>query len=142
MKQRVITVVKHCHVTSRVRTGVYTKLEVERGLTAKQITDNFQRLKDDHYALINNIRGKVRFEKLNLTKDLKGLPKFDLILMRNVLIYFDQLTKKNILNGLHPLMAENHGCLLLGSAESIFDNQLFKQVILPKMSYFAKVKPT
>jgi len=126
---------------SKAKAGVYTKLEVERGLTAKQITDNFQRLKDNQYALINDIRNKVRFEKLNLTKDLKSLPKFDLILMRNVLIYFDQLTKKNILNGLYPLMAENHGCLLLGSAESIFDNQLFKQVILPKMSYFAKVKP-
>jgi len=124
----------------RAKAGIYTKLEVERGLSAKQITDNFQRSKDDKYTLMNNIKDRVRFEGVNLTKDLKGLPKFDLILMRNVLIYFDQSTKKSILNGVYPLLAENHGSLLLGSAESILDNHRFKQVILPKMSYFTKVK--
>ena len=125
---------------NKAKSGIYSKLEVERGLTTKQIFDHFVKQKDNTYLLNDNIKSKVSFQPLNLNSGWMGMPKFDLILMRNVLIYFNQETKMNILKKVYPLLNENVGCLMLGASESILENNPFKQVNLPKVSYFTKPK--
>ena len=125
---------------NKAKSGIYSKLEVERGLTTKQIFDHFVKQKDNTYLLNDNIKSKVSFQTLNLNSGWMGMPKFDLILMRNVLIYFNQETKMNILKKVYPLLNENVGCLMLGASESILENNPFKQVNLPKVSYFTKPK--
>ena len=125
---------------NKAKSGIYSKLEVERGLTTKQIFDHFVKQKDNTYLLNDNIKSKVSFQPLNLNSGWMGMPKFDLILMRNVLIYFNQETKMNILKKVYPLLNENGGCLMLGASESILENNPFKQVNLPKVSYFTKPK--
>jgi chemotaxis protein methyltransferase CheR len=124
----------------KAKSGIYSKLEVERGLTTKQIFDHFVKQKDNTYLLNDNIKSKVSFQPLNLNSGWMGMPKFDLILMRNVLIYFNQETKMNILKKVYPLLNENGGCLMLGASESILENNPFKQVNLPKVAYFTKPK--
>ena len=123
---------------NKARSGTYSKLEIERGLTAKQISDHFVKQKDNTYSLNEVIKSNVSFKMMNLNSNWMGLPKFDLILMRNVLIYFDQVTKMNILKKVYPLLSENEGCLLLGASESILENNPFKQINLEKVSYFTK----
>jgi chemotaxis protein methyltransferase CheR len=125
---------------NKARSGIYSKMEVERGLSTKQIFDHFVKQKDNTYVINEVIKSKVNFQPLNLNSNWMGMPKFDLILMRNVLIYFNQDTKMNILKKVYPLLSENEGCLMLGASESILENNPFKQINLPKVSYFTKSK--
>ena len=125
---------------NKARSGIYSKMEVERGLSTKQIFDHFVKQKDNTYVINEVIKSKVSFQPLNLNSNWMGMPKFDLILMRNVLIYFNQDTKMNILKKVYPLLSENEGCLMLGASESILENNPFKQINLPKVSYFTKSK--
>ena len=125
---------------NKARSGIYSKMEVERGLSTKQIFDHFVKQKDNTYVLNDTIKSKVSFQPLNLNSNWMGMPKFDLILMRNVLIYFNQDTKMSILKKVYPLLSENEGCLMLGASESILENNPFRQINLPKVSYFTKPK--
>ncbi|BDG04250.1 chemotaxis protein methyltransferase [Anaeromyxobacter oryzae] len=64
------------------------------------------------------IRGLVRFSRLNLTHDNPGLGQFDLVFCRNVLIYFDKETKGKVVDRLLDRLLP-HGYLFLGHAESL-----------------------
>lgn len=64
------------------------------------------------------LRSRVRFERANLLREQRGLGMFDLVVLRNVMIYFDEDTKRtvlrNVLRQLHP-----GGYLLIGHSESL-----------------------
>ena len=55
---------------------------------------------------------------MNLLDDFRGLGRFDVIFCRNVLIYFDAQTKKQVLERMSS-QVEGPGYLLLGAAESV-----------------------
>ena len=65
-----------------------------------------------------------------------NLPLFDLVLMRNVLVYFDKVTRDGILQRVHKAMRPG-GILLLGSAESmmLFDHS-FQPVTANRVTYY------
>jgi chemotaxis protein methyltransferase CheR len=63
------------------------------------------------------IRSMVEFQELNLAKSWPGLPRMDIIIMRNVLIYFDVQTKKAILQRVRRLLKPD-GFLFLGGSET------------------------
>ncbi len=63
------------------------------------------------------VRGMVNFEEINLAKPWPPLPRMDLVLIRNVMIYFDVDTKKTILGKLARLLRPD-GYLILGGAET------------------------
>jgi chemotaxis protein methyltransferase CheR len=60
----------------------------------------------------------VTFRELNLMDDFSRLGMFDLIMCRNVLIYFDQETKNNVLERVAKVMPSD-GRLILGAAETV-----------------------
>ena len=66
------------------------------------------------------------------------MPKFDLILMRNVLIYFNQNTKAKILKRLYSQLSDTSSYLILGSSESILFDQTYQIVQLDRVSYYQK----
>ena len=59
----------------------------------------------------------IEFREMNLTEAWSFLPKIDVVFMRNVLIYFNQETKRKILGKIVPLIPAS-GYLFLGSAET------------------------
>lgn len=63
------------------------------------------------------IRERIDFRYLNLCENWSGLPLFDIVFMRNVLIYFDLATKKNILEKVMKVLRPG-GYLFLGSGEN------------------------
>ena len=69
------------------------------------------------WQLNDQIRGMVRFQRFDLRDGMRQLGAFDVIFCRNVLIYFDQDTKRRILTRLHGALQKD-GCLLLGGAEN------------------------
>ncbi len=103
-------------VLERARSARFSALEVNRGLPAHYLARHFTP-DGTQFQLVDAIRRRVRFEKLNLSAHWPALPPFDVILMRNVLIYFDTETKRRILEAAHRQLT-NHGYLMLGAAES------------------------
>ncbi len=105
-------------VLDRARAAKYLQIEVNRGLPAKFLVRYFDRAGLD-WQVKQEVRRLVRFEKRDLRDDLRGLGPFDVVLCRNVLIYFDVDTKKKILAQLRGCMSP-HGYLSLGAAETTF----------------------
>ncbi len=118
--------------------GVYNPVEIMRGLSDSQISRHFTKLPNGHYQVIPDIRSMVQFRQMNLIQDWPLMPKFDLILMRNVLIYFNQETKAKIVKKLHAQLPHADAYLILGSSESILFDKSFKVVQLDRVSYYQK----
>jgi chemotaxis protein methyltransferase CheR len=105
------------HAIRRARDGLYDAHEIERGLSRDMLVKHF-RPEGDGWRVDKALRGRVSFGVRNLIAPFADLGTFDVILCRNVLIYFDAATKQAVLNRLHAALAPD-GYLLLGSAETL-----------------------
>jgi chemotaxis protein methyltransferase CheR len=103
-------------VVERARSGLYQQIEVNRGLPAQLLVKYFRRSGLD-WQLANAVRRMVRFETIDLRKSMRSLGPFDLVFCRNVMIYFDNATKKSIVKEIHRTLSQG-GWLLLGGAET------------------------
>jgi chemotaxis protein methyltransferase CheR len=102
----------------RCREGIYSQLEVNRGLPAPMLIRNFQREGAD-WRLDPEVRRMVDVRTCNLAMPNtypRATSRFDIVFIRNVLIYFDDATKTKILNETSSRMHAD-GYLLLGSSE-------------------------
>jgi chemotaxis protein methyltransferase CheR len=105
-------------VVERARSGIYQQIEVDRGLPSALLTKYFRRCGVD-WQLSDTVRRMVRFETIDLRKSMRTLGPFDLVLCRNVMIYFDNDTKRNIMKEIHSTLFRG-AWLLLGGAETAF----------------------
>jgi chemotaxis protein methyltransferase CheR len=101
---------------SRCRSGRFSQLEVNRGLSAPFLVKYFEKT-GSAWFIREELRKMIYFQQINLSRELPYLPKMDIIFMRNVLIYFDVDTKKKILKQLNSVLQPD-GYLFLGAAES------------------------
>ena len=104
-------------VLEKARQGLYTQFEVQRGLPVQLLIKYFTR-NGEMWQIAPEIRAMVKYRQLNLLSDFSALGAFDLIFCRNVLIYFDQETKIDILDRLAEVIADD-GFLVLGAAETV-----------------------
>ncbi len=102
---------------AKCRSGEYSQLEVNRGLPARNLVRFFDR-SGSVWTAKPELRNLIDFQKLNLTTAWPLTTPFDVIFIRNVLIYFDQPTKAEILRRTLRLLRPN-GYLFIGSAETI-----------------------
>lgn len=100
----------------RTRQGRYSQLEINRGLPAPMMVKHFTR-SGTHWQVSDQLRAMVRTQKFNLAAPFPPLPVFDVVFMRNVLIYFDTPTKRSILQRTRRVLGPE-GYLVLGGAES------------------------
>jgi chemotaxis protein methyltransferase CheR len=103
-------------ILARARQGRYMQIEVNRGLPAHYLVKYFER-HGLEWQIKDHVRQMVRFEQFDLRANMKNKGPFDVILCRNVLIYFDVETKKKILGELRGALAPG-GFLFLGGAET------------------------
>lgn len=103
---------------ARARDGIYSHFEIQRGLPASLLVRYFRHSPNGRWVLEPTIRDKVRFAEHNLMTDPRRLGPFDLVLCRNVLLYFDPPTKGRALHAVRAAMAD-HAVLMLGGAESL-----------------------
>jgi chemotaxis protein methyltransferase CheR len=114
-------------VLARAREGCYSQIEVNRGLPAALLVKYFDQ-HGTHWQLKPDIRNMVNFREINLAGPWPILPRMDLVLLRNVMIYFDVDTKRTILQKLASLLRPD-GYLLLGGAETTLNlNDSFRRV--------------
>jgi chemotaxis protein methyltransferase CheR len=112
----------------QARQGSYSQFEVQRGLPVQTLLKHFTKT-GDRWELSPTLRGLVRFRKHNLLDSLLFLdPPFDVIFLRNVLIYFDPPAKTALFARLRQALAPD-GYLILGDTESIVG--LTNDFILP-----------
>jgi chemotaxis protein methyltransferase CheR len=103
-------------VLDRARRGLYTQFEVQRGLPVKLLVKYFTQV-GEQWQIAPEVQAMVKFRRFNLLSDFASLRSFDVILCRNVLIYFDQNTKSNVLCRLAGTLASD-GYLILGATET------------------------
>lgn len=101
---------------SRARSGVFSQIEVNRGLPARLMLKYFDRAGTE-WIIQSRVRQMVEFQQLNLAVPWPGLPPMDIILMRNVLLYFSLETRKTILTQVGRVLRPD-GYLFLGGGET------------------------
>lgn len=101
----------------RTREGLYSQLEVNRGIPTRLLIRFFQR-EGLSWRLTESIRKMVEVRKVNLIEGLPYLPKMDIIFLRNVLIYFDVETRKSIIEKISRQL-KSDGYLFVGGAETM-----------------------
>ena len=104
-------------ILDKAKEGLYSQFEVQRGLPISLLVKNFAQI-GDRWQIDDSLRKMVRFQQFNLLDDFSSLGKFDVVFCRNVLIYFDTLTKTTVLNGMADLLPPD-GFLYLGGAETV-----------------------
>ena len=104
-------------VLEKARQGLYSQFEVQRGLPIQLLIKHFEQV-GALWQIAPDIRAMVKYRQLNLLSNFSNLGIFDLIFCRNVLIYFDQQTKIDVLERLARVTAGD-GFLVLGAAETV-----------------------
>jgi chemotaxis protein methyltransferase CheR len=100
----------------RAREGVYSPVEVQRGLSA-DYQEKYMVKVQGGWQVREDVRRAIEFRDLNLKDQWPAEERIDLLLMRNVLIYFEvDLKKKILLKARRSLDPE--GYLMLGSSET------------------------
>jgi len=104
-------------VLEKAKAGVYSQFEVQRGLPIQLLLKYFTQI-GETWQISPEIRGMVQYRPFNLLGDFGQLGTFDAVYCRNVLIYFDQPTKVDVLERIARLL-EPDGFLVLGAAETV-----------------------
>lgn len=105
-------------ILALARKGNYSQFEVQRGLPIQLLMKYFKQ-DGERWQISDELRKMVRYENFNLLESMARLGQFDIIFCRNVLIYFDEPTKKRILDSMSALLPKD-GFLFLGGAETVF----------------------
>ena len=117
-KVRILATDLSTDILERAREGRYSQIEVNRGLPAGLLIKYFQKRGCDWY-LRDEIRSMVDFQILNLSNAWPALPPMDIVMIRNVLIYFGIETKKEILAKVRRILKPD-GYFFMGGAETTF----------------------
>lgn len=100
----------------RTAAGLYSQLEVNRGLPAQRLVKHFSRV-GTQWQVADDLRRMIETRLLNLDAPWPAMPQMDLVFLRNVLIYFDIPTKQRILARVRGIMHPG-SYLFLGGAET------------------------
>ena len=102
------------------RRGIYSK-KIISGIPKFMLRKYFQKGRakwEGHVKVKNNIRGMVNFQRFNLIKDSPKSKTYDIIFCRNVMIYFDNVTKEQVISKLSSVLKKG-GFFIIGGAESL-----------------------
>lgn len=103
------------HVIEYAQRARYRRLEVNRGLPATMLLRYMNR-DGEEWQISDSLRSICSFQCANLCGALPSMPVFDLVLMRNVLLYFSQEDRRRVFRSVYRQIAPD-GFLLLGNAE-------------------------
>jgi chemotaxis protein methyltransferase CheR len=104
-------------IVDKAKLGVYSQFEVQRGLPIQTLVKYFKQVEGE-WQIDVSIRNMVKFQTHNLLDDPRAFGKFDIVLCRNVLIYFDPPTKAKIMHSIASVLNPD-GYMMLGGAETV-----------------------
>jgi chemotaxis protein methyltransferase CheR len=131
-------------VVERAQTGCYHRIEMNRGLPARFVVRYFDHQGED-WVVKPEIKKMVNFRQANLCGPTlpfnRAEDRFDVIFLRNVMLYFSQETRKILLAGIHRVLAPD-GILFLGSSEQPADPSLWTSILAGGTCYFKPRQPS
>jgi chemotaxis protein methyltransferase CheR len=131
-------------VVERAQAGSYHRIEMNRGLPARFLVRYFDHQGED-WVIKPEVKKMTNFRQASLSG--AQLPfnrvedRFDVIFLRNVMLYFSQETRKILLAGIHRVLAPD-GILFLGSSEQPADPSIWTAVLAGGTCYFRPRKPS
>ena len=125
-------------VLEKAKKGIFNHSEIRRGLPQNYLTKFFKEIDDSKYQISDSIRKMVEFKRFNLIKDPFPKHYFDLILLRNVLIYFSPENKFSVLRKSGQALIDTNGILFLGGAESINGHTDYTVNLNPHWTFYSK----
>ena len=126
-------------MVERTRAGRFSQLEVNRGLPAAMLVRHFTRAGNE-WQVSPDLRRMVTASECNLAAPLPRMGPFDVVYLRNVLIYFDLPTKQAILRRVRALMRPD-GWLFLGAAETTLGvDDTWERVVIGRSSAYRPLK--
>ncbi len=114
--------------------GRYRRIDVNRGLPARMLLKYMER-REDEWEVNAKVRSMCQFQYANLCAPLPPLPEFDLVMLRNVLLYFSHSDRCALFGEIHRKLAP-HGYLVLGNAEQAEDSTRLFEVEFAANCYF------
>jgi len=125
-------------VVARAQAGAYHRIEMNRGLPARFIVRYFENGGED-WVVKPEIKRMCNFRQANLCGPQlpfgRADDRFDVIFLRNVMLYFSQETRKTLLANIHRLLAPD-GVLFLGSSEQPADPSIWTSVLAGGTCHF------
>jgi len=125
-------------VVERAQSGTYHRIEINRGLPARFVVRYFDHMGED-WMMKPEVKKMCRFRQANLTGNTlpfnRSSDKFDVIFLRNVMLYFAQDTRKVLMNNIHRLLPQD-GYLFLGSSEQPAEPGMWNAVLAGGTCYF------
>jgi chemotaxis protein methyltransferase CheR len=104
-------------ILHQAKAGVYSQFEVQRGLPIKLLMKHFTQV-ETRWKINPALGERISFRPFNLLHPFRQLGSFDIIFCRNVLIYFNEATKRDVLKRFSEIL-EPDGYVVLGGAESV-----------------------
>ncbi len=130
-------------VIERAQAGRYHRIEINRGLPARLVVRYFDHIGED-WIVKPEVRKLCHFRQANLCGPslpfARSTDRFDLIFLRNVMLYFSQQTRRTLLAGIHRLLPPD-GILFLGASEQPADMSLWTPVLEGGTSYYRPRQP-
>lgn len=99
------------------KTGVYSQFEIQRGLSVERMLRYFAQ-NGTRWQVSDNLRSKINFRQDNLLRTASDLRDFDIILCRNVVMYFSPEARHQAFQRLAQALNPN-GYIMLGAAETV-----------------------
>jgi len=131
-------------VVGRAQAGRYPRIEINRGLPARFIVRYFDHV-GEHWEIKPEVRKLCNFRQANLCAPQlpfnRSTDRFDVIFLRNVMLYFSHETRKTLLAGIHRLLAPD-GILFLGSSEQPADPTIWTASLAGGTCYFRPRQPS
>lgn len=122
-------------ILDRAKAGRYSQMEVNRGLPAAMLARYFHR-EGLSWCVSTEIKRMVDFGQLNLAQSWPSMPAFDVIFLRNVLIYLELDTRRQILARIRKVLRPD-GFLFLGCAESTLNlDDSFERIQCENNAYY------
>jgi len=123
----------------KAQQGIYSERSVHK-LNQSLINKYFKKLPNNLYQVKNSIRQAANFRIVNILnqKELFSLGKFDIIFSRNMLIYFDEDTKRKVIESFYSIL-KDRGILFLGHAEKTNNSKLFRTIKFEDTFFYQKI---
>ncbi len=122
---------------SKAKSGLFRQIEVNRGLPAPQLMKHFAKTGGEWF-IKEEFRKMIEFREMNLAAPWPPIPQMDLVLLRNVMIYFNNDTKRSILERVAKLLRPD-GYLMLGASETTWGvESSFERITVGTTTLFKK----
>jgi len=124
-------------MVERAGAGRYQRIEINRGLPARFLVKYLVRTGDE-WEVHPDIKRVCRFQQRNLCQAAAATETFDIIFLRNVMIYFPQDTRRQVLLTMHRALAKD-GALFLGLSEQPRMDSHWQTMLTPRTVWYKPV---